>query len=170
MNKKETVGIMAIIETAYPTIKRTEQQRIEAVNLWSSLFADDDPLDVAQAVRGFIVGDTTGFPPSIGQIKARLAQMKKPQALSEVEAWGLVSKACQNGYYGAEEEFNKLPKTIQATIGSPRQIREWSMLDTATLESVIASNFMRAYKIMETRETEYAALPEKEKRLLPDGF
>ena len=89
--------------------------------------------------------------------------------MGEVEAWALVSKACRNGYYHAEEEFNKLPKTVQTTIGSPRMIREWSTLDESTLESVIASNFMRAYKVTQTREAEYQALPENERRLLESG-
>ena len=170
MNAKSTAGILAIIETAYPNIKRSEQERIEAVKLWTSLFADDDPADVLQAVRAYIVGDTTGFPPSIGAIKQRLSLMHKPELIGEVEAWGLVSKACRNGYYGAEEEFKKLPPMIQRVVGSPSQLRDWSMLDEQSLETVIASNFQRAYRIMESRETEYAALPETKRELLTDGL
>lgn len=170
MQSIDMVGVLAIIETAYPNIKRTEQQRIEAAKLWASLFADDDPQDVAQAVRAYIVGDTTGFPPSIGQIKQRITAMHKPAIMSEVEAWGLVSKACRNGYYGSVEEFEKLPPIIQRVVGSPRQLHDWSMLDVDTLESVIASNFQRAYRVMEMREAERAALPENDRGLLTDGF
>ena len=168
MNKKETVLIMAVIETAYPNIKRTEQQRMEAVNLWASLFADDDPKDVMEAVRLYVVSDTSGFPPAIGAIKQRIAQLHRPQLMSEIEAWGLVSKACRNGYYGAEEEYAKLPEDIQRTIGSPAQIREWSMLDEDVLESVIASNFQRAYRVTQTRRQEYEALPSKSRALLAE--
>lgn len=164
MKLADMVGILAIIETAYPNIKRTEQQRVEAAKLWTTLFADDDPQDIAQAVRAYIVGDTTGFPPSIGQIKTRL--VKKPQTMGEVEAWGLVSKACRNGYYGAEEEFAKLPPPIQRVIGSSQQIHDWAMLDEDTLESVIASNFQRAYRVIAEKENAFAALPEAQRRML----
>lgn len=170
MTKKDMMGILAIIETAYPNTKRSEQQRIEAVNLWTSLFADDDPKDVAQAVRLYLVSDVTGFPPSIGAIKAKIVQLHAPQIMGEVEAWGLVSKACRNGYYGSEEEFAKLPEAIQRVIGSPRQLRDWSMLDEDTLESVIASNFQRAFRARQKSEAEFAALPGTKRELLTDGF
>jgi hypothetical protein len=169
MTKAETVAILAVIETAYPNIKRTEQQRMEAVNLWANLFADDDPQDVAIAVKAYIVGDTTGFPPAIGAIKQKIVQMHKPQLMGEVEAWGLVSRACRNGYYGSEEEFAKLPEDIQRTIGSPSQLRDWSMLDESTLESVIASNFQRAYRVSQARTREYEALPGAYKPMLTEG-
>lgn len=169
MTKKDMIGILALIETAYPNIKRSEQQRMEAVNLWASLFADDDPKDVALAVKAYIVGDTTGFPPTIGAIKQKIAQMHKPQLMGEVEAWGLVSKACRNGYYGAEEEFKKLPEDIQRTLGSPSQLRDWSLLDESTLESVIASNFQRAYRVTQARTREYEALPGAYKPMLTEG-
>lgn len=170
MKQLDMVGVLAIVETAYPNIKRTEDQRLEAAKLWASLFEDDDPQDVMQAVRAYIVGDTTGFPPSIGQIKSRISAMHKPQLMSEVEAWGLVSRACRNGYYGAEEEFAKLPPTIQRVIGSPRQLHDWALLDEDVLESVIGSNFQRAYRVMEMREAEQAALPANDRGLLTDGF
>ena len=42
MKKSDVVGIMAILETAYPTYyaKRSNQQRMEAVNLWAELFRE----------------------------------------------------------------------------------------------------------------------------------
>lgn len=169
MTKKDMIGILAIIETAYPNTKRNEQQRIEAVNLWTSLFAEDDPKDVAQAVRFYLVNDATGFPPSIGAIKARMAQLRAPAIMGEVEAWGLVSKACRNGYYGAEEEFAKLPEQIQKVLGSPRQLRDWAMLDEDTLESVIASNFQRAFRARQKSDAEFAALPGASRLPLLEG-
>ena len=165
MNDIEMMGVLALIETAYPNIKRTEQERMAAVNLWASLFADDDPKAVVLAVKSYIVSDTSGFPPTVGQIKARLTAA--PQ-MGELEAWGLVAKACQNGYYHADEEFKKLPEDIRQTLGSPSQLRDWSMLDEATLHSVIASNFQRAFKTVQARRAELAALPASNQKLLGD--
>ena len=165
MNDIEMMGVLAAIETAYPNIKRTEQERKAAVNLWASLFADDDPKAVLLAVKSYIVTDTTGFPPTIGQIKAR---MQTAPQMGEIEAWSLVSRACRNAYYHADEEFRKLPEDIQQTLGSPSQLRDWSLLDEATLQSVIASNFQRAFRTTQTRRAELAALPANNQKLLGD--
>ena len=53
--------------------------------------------------------DTKGFPPTVGQIRANVAGRRTVDLMGEGRAWELVYKALQNGYYGAEEEYNKLP-------------------------------------------------------------
>ena len=167
MNKRDTVGIMAILQTAYPAYyaKQDDQQRIEAVNLWAELFADDPPQLVAAAVKAIIVGGGA-FPPSIGEIKNKMHDLSAPAEISETEAWALVSKACTNGIYGYEMEFAKLPPTVQAAVGRPEQLREWAMMDVETVQSVVASNFMRGFKTAQKRERETALLPESVKVLL----
>ena len=167
MNKRDTVGIMAILQTAYPAYyaKQNEQQRIEAVNLWAELFADDPPQLVAAAVKTIIVSGGA-FPPSIGDIKNKMHDLSAPAEISETEAWALVSKACANGIYGYEAEFAALPPTVQAAVGRPEQLREWAQMDVETVQSVVASNFMRGYKTAQRRERETAMLPESVKALL----
>jgi len=167
MTKSDVVGIMAILETAYPSYyaKRYNQQRMEAVNLWAELFADDNAQLVAAAVKTIIVGGGA-FPPSIGEIKNKMHDLTAPSEMSETEAWALVSKACANGIYGYEEEFAKLPPTIQAAVGRAEQLREWAQMDEETVQSVVASNFMRGYKTAQRRERETALIPDSVKMLL----
>ena len=167
MTKTDVVGIMAILETAYPTYyaKRDNQQRIEAVNLWADLFADDPAPVVAAAVKAIIV--TGGaFPPSIGEIKNKMHDLTTPADLSETEAWALVSKAIRNGIYGYQTEYDKLPPTVQAAVGRPEQLKEWAVMDVGEVESVVASNFMRGYKTAQKRERETAMIPEDVMALL----
>lgn len=165
MTNKDMAGILATIERLYPGHRKTEQERVEMVKVWASMFPDDDPAAVMNAVRAFALSDAGGFPPTVGQIKAR---MNVAPQMGELEAWGLVARACQNGYYHADEEFAKLPEDIQQTLGSPSQLRDWAMLDEATLHSVIASNFQRAYKVVQARRAELAALPANNQKLLGD--
>jgi hypothetical protein len=86
----------------------------------------------------------------------------RPQGrkLSELEAWGMVRKAIRNSIYHSEEEFDKLPKTVQAAVGSHTNLREWAQMDTDTVESVEASHFVRNFRVAQERENEMTALPE----------
>lgn len=167
MNRTDVIGIMAILETAYPAYysKRDNQQRMEAVNLWADLFADDPAPVVAAAVKAIIVSGGA-FPPSIGEIKNKMHDLTTPSELSETEAWALVSKAISNGIYGYEAEYAKLPPTVQAAVGRPEQLKEWAVMDIGEIQSVVASNFMRGYKTVARREREIAMIPESVKTLL----
>ena len=169
MTKSDVLGIMAILETAYPSYyaKQNNQQRMEAVNLWAELFADDQVSLVYAAVKTIIVSGGA-FPPSIGEIKNKMHNLTNNGELSETEAWALVSKACSNGLYGYKTEYEKLPPDVQAAVGSAEQLREWAMMDEQTLQSVVGSNFMRGFKTVKKRERELSMLP-SDVRMLLDG-
>ena len=161
MNYEETLAIMGVLKAAYPQyyrdMKRSDAESV--VSLWAEMFKDEPVNVVAVAVKAYIASDTKGFPPHIGAIKDAIAKIKAPKSMTEQEAWLLVKNATRNGLYGSAEEFEKLPPICQKLVGSPSQLREWAMMDSDTLNSVIASNFQRSYKVMEKREKERLALP-----------
>lgn len=167
MNKRDTAGVMAMLQTAYPAYyaKQTNQERMEAINLWADLFADDPAQLVHAAVKTIIVSGGA-FPPSIGEIKNKMHDLSAPAELSETEAWTLVSRAITNGIYGYQEEYAKLPPTVQAAVGRPEQLKEWAVMDMGEVQSVVASNFMRGYKTVRKRERETALIPESVRTLL----
>ena len=120
---------------------------------------NDDHMLVYTAVR-LLMRDGREFSPSCGQIRAKMESLLERETLTEQQAWALVSKACANGYYGYQEEFNKLPLEVQRAVGSPEQIKEWSVMDITTFQSVVASNFMRSYRATLKREAELSKIPE----------
>ncbi len=159
---------MAIIREFYPAYyrdKSPEEAQISA-RLWKELFAEDDGDQVLAAVKAFIATDTKGFPPSVGQVKARLVQLNAPDMLDEAQAWARVSRAIQRGSYHAAEEFEKLPPVVQKVVGSPSMLRTWAATDADTLQTVVASNFMRAYRSRAQDAMERLALPADVRRLL----
>lgn len=168
MNKAETIAIMAVLKEAYPMYYKDKgkEEINTAVNLWAEMFADDDVNLVKAAVKRYIATDIKGFPPVIGQIKQSLVKLTEPNELTEQEAWNLVSRASRNSAYRAIEEFEKLPEIVQQVVGSPSQLKEWSQMDTDTVQSVVASNFMRSYKVKAASYREYQALPNDVKNLL----
>jgi hypothetical protein len=84
-----------------------------------------------------------------------------------------VTKACKNGLYGYKQEFEKLPPPVQKAVGSAEQLRDWSMMDEETFQSVIGSNFKKTFKVVEERERQDALMPDSVKSVvqkLAGGF
>lgn len=161
MTREETLVILSYIKANYSgffkDMKKNDAN--DVVNSWAFMFSDHSADLVAVAVKKFIATDTKGFPPTPGQIIAEIVKMTSPEEMTELEAWNLVKKALSNGIYGAKEEFEKLPEIIQRLIGSPSQLRDWAMSDANEVNSVIASNFQRSYKVKVKQEREQLALP-----------
>ena len=162
MTIEEMAQVIDILAIEYPQIaKKTDEEKIAMMSLWAGMFADDPGQMVAMAVKAFMASDEEGFPPKMGQIKAIIRKMTMPAelAMTEIEAWALVSRAASNAAYGADEEFAKLPPIVQKLVGSPNQLRQWAMMDEDTVSSVVASNFQRSYKAIVAKEKETLALP-----------
>ena len=163
MDRNETVKILTVLKAAYPhSFKGLPRRDAEAmIDLWQKMFETEPYANVNAAVSALIATRKEGFTPTIGEVKERLAFAKEQAAgaLSEQEAWALVEKACRNGLYGYQKEFEKLPAEVQRAVGAPEQLRAWAMMDSEVVNSVVSSNFMRNYRTQKQREKECAMLP-----------
>lgn len=161
------MAIMAILREAYPMYykDKSKDELTASVNLWASMFAEDDPRLVQSAIKAWIATDTKGFPPVIGQIKDKMRRLSEPEQMCENEAWDIVSRAIGDSNYGSVEQFEQLPPVIQKSVGSARQLQEWAQMDASEVQTVVASNFMRSYRVKIKHEQEYNALPNDVKEL-----
>ena len=157
MNKQETIKILMIIQAAYPNYK--VQNKEVTVELWGDMLIAYSYDQVASALKAYIATDTSGFAPSIGQIIDKVQTIERPCYMNEMEAWSLVSKALRNGYYGAEEEFAKLPPLVQKAVGHPGQLRNWATTDLESIENVVQSNFMRTYRAVVREDRQMNNMP-----------
>lgn len=157
MTRDETIKLLMVIQSAYPNFKPPD--KTVAVDTWYTMLKDMDYNVVQMGLRAYITSDTSGFAPSIGQLINTIYTIQNPQELNEMEAWALVSKALRNGYYGAVEEFDKLPPLVQKAVGTPDNLRNWSQTDMESVENVIQSNFMRSYRAVVKREEEIKKMP-----------
>lgn len=167
MNRQETVSVLAVLRAAFPSFyKGMERKELEGiVNLWHDMFQGDDANVVAGAVKALVATKTTGYPPTIGEVKEHVRRLTRPREMTEQEAWAHISKALRNSLYGSEEEFAKLPPVLQSVVHDPRQLREWAMMDEATVQSVVASNVQRSYRTRVQQARDFEALPEDVKAL-----
>ena len=161
MNKEETTAILAVLKAAYPNFCRDMQgdDLQSVIDIWTDMFKDDSAEVVAMAVKAHIAKDAKGYTPHIGAIKNAIVKLHTQNELTELEAWELVRKAIRNSGYEAQEEFAKLPPVVQRLVGSPNQLREWAMMDSDVLGSVVASHFQRSYRARMESEREYLTLP-----------
>ena len=162
MNRTEIIKTLSLLKSAFPhSYKDTTKQDLDLmVQLWERQFRDNSFEEVAAAVDALISSRTTGYSPTIGEIKEQMQKLKSTDELDELAAWALVSKACTNGIYGYREEFAKLPPEVQNAVGAPEQLRQWAMMDVDTVQSVVASNFQRNYRTMQARKKELGKLPQ----------
>ena len=175
MTLEETGAIMSLLNVAFPKFyyNQNETQKGQALKLWASLFSDDDFNLVTAAVKSLIVANK--FPPTISEVKDKMAFLLNPDEVTEMEAWNMVKKAVINlDRFNPGKEFDRLPAIVQRLLGSSNTLVEYSMQDDETF-SVTASNFMRSYKARRRSEREYEALPDDVKALasrlksLPEG-
>jgi hypothetical protein len=131
-----------------------------AFQVWYSLLKDLDYKTVNVAIQRHMT--TSRYPPTIADIREQCSNIVDEQEPDVLEAWSLVSKAKRNGIYGAKEEFEKLPEAVKKAVGSSDNLRNWAMMDTQTVESVVQSNFIKAYERVLKRR--------KELRKMPDGI
>lgn len=164
----ETGKVMAVLRGAYPAFYKdmSKEEAKQIVLLWAEMFSDDPVELVAAATKALIASDDKGFPPHIGAVKAMLQKLTQPKTMTEAEAWEIVAKAVRRSGYQSAEEFNKLPEDIRALVGSASQLKEWAMMDADTVQSVVASNFQRSYKVRAKQNAEYAAIPSDVKAII----
>ena len=155
VTRDETIKILMVIQAAYPNYKPPD--KTVAVNVWAEMLSDIPYEKVSAAVKMYIQTDTSGFAPSVGDVRERVYDIfAKEDDLNETAAWSLVLKAIRRSTYYSEEEFSKLPPILQRSVSSPRQLKEWATMedvDGKTL-TVIQSNFQRTFREEQRREHE----------------
>ena len=161
MTLSESARIVGILQFNYPDrfTGFSDEALKTYIRNWHSFFKEDSYELVAEAVRVYITTSSERFMPNVGQIKEQIRKLRTPEEMSDGEAWARISRALENGSYGAEEEFKKLPPVLKRVVGSPSQLREWAQMDVETVQSVVASNVQRSYRAIAKTEAEWSKLP-----------
>lgn len=171
MTKEETAKLVYLVTANYPKFYKnvTQSEFGNVVHLWHMCLEQYPYTTGEMALKAYVTTENSGFPPSVGQIIDcihKFASTYTGKKLNEMEAWALVSKALRNGYYGAEEEFAKLPQLVQRAVGEPSQLRNWALTENETVETVIQSNFIRTYRAVLQENQQVSKLSPEIKNLL----
>lgn len=157
MTREETVKIIRIMVDSYPNYKPNNIS--ETVDVWNMMLSDYDYNLVAMSLKAYILSDTSGFAPSVGQLVDKMKSITTPMELNEMEAWALVCDALRNSGYNYAEEYAKLPPLVQKAVGLPTQLQTWALTENLN-KDVVGSNFMRCYRIEVERQKEISKMPQ----------
>lgn len=162
MTRDETYAMLRILQAAYPTFYRgmKKPQAEDVINLWSAMFAEDDA-EIVKCALYKLIETHSGFPPDIADVKDQvrmLIQVSTGEPTDE-ELWRILRKAVTNGYYGAKEEFDKMPKVLQRYLGSPSAIRDMAVQDEKTLDTVVKGQFLKQIPNIRQRQEYHDSLP-----------
>lgn len=163
MTREETVKIIRIMVNSYPNYKPNNIS--ETVDVWNMMLSEYTYEQISVALKAYILSDTSGFAPSVGQLVDKMKSITTPQELNEMEAWALVCDALRNSGYNYVEEYAKLPPLVQKAVGLPTQLQAWALTENLN-KDVVGSNFMRCYRIEVERQKEISKMPQNVRQML----
>lgn len=163
MTREETASVLKIIKVSYPAFysKFSASDMVAVLDLWSEMFAADD-VQVVKVALYKLIETHQGYPPDIAALKAKIRELVVAATgePSDEELWRMLRKAAGNGYYGAREEFDKLPRVVQRYLGSPSALRDLSQIDERTLDTVTHGQFLKQIACLRERQEFADSLPE----------
>lgn len=152
MNSRDMMAILDKARAFYPAFfeKKTDEALLEIAESWATLFARISTAVFANAFQATIL--SSKFFPTPSEVCEKLGATAKQAELTEQEAWGLVREALKRGRSDNGAAWDSLPSQVQRAVGNAGVLRDWALMDAGTVNSVIASNFMRSYRMVAERQ------------------
>jgi len=157
MTREEVKKLIMIIQATYPNWNIKNKQ--ETLDAWAFFLEDYEYNSMMMALKTYISSADSGFAPSVSQL---ISMARKPQELTQADEgaiWREIRPCIRRGIYHAEEDFEKLSPMAKKVVGQPSQLREWAMLESEVIDSVIQSNMKTRIKDIQRRDLEISAMP-----------
>lgn len=167
MTREETKMIIKMLSSVYVNefSKLTEDKVLQMIDVWTMLLEDEDANKIATVTKAYLKSNTNAFMPTPAMLINLAYELFTPQGMTEQQAWNTLYKAICNSGYNSQYEYDHLPNEIKP-LCTPSQLREWGMMNIETLNTVVASNFMRSFKVREKQRVDFAKLPNETKDLI----
>lgn len=156
MTRDEAKKLIMVITSSYPNFKPADMSM--TVDVWANMLSEYEYDKCAMALKTYIMSDTSGFAPSIGQLIGKMNVVDEMSEMTGLEAWGYVSRALRDSTYHAQERFDELPPLVKKAVGSPDNLRAWGM-DEGYNENVAQSQFIKSYNTLLERKKEINRMP-----------
>lgn len=123
----------------------------DAMKTWYAMLCDIPYAELSEAIKVYM--QTEPYTPTIAGIRSKVKDLR-PMEKTPLEAWGIVRDAVTRSGYGYQEEYIKLSPDIQKAVGCAENLQNWSQLNVGELDTVIQSQFLKAYSIVQKRMDE----------------
>ena len=181
MTKQETTKALEILKLAYPAFYKdmgvAEARQI--IDLWSSMFADDDSRLVLAAIKTHLALDEKGYPPHIGAIKNAIFKITdRAYAMTADEAWEIARKTMTTIGIGAPErvfengEYRTITMAQKAQELTPPIVWEvmsnigYSDMCRSENKDVLRGQFVKIWSQTVERRRERALIPKDVQQLI----
>lgn len=151
MTRNDTKQLLFMIDACFPRTKYPDPKA--TLDAWSAALISYPAEDVFQAFKVYVLTETKGFAPSLGQLLSCMP--------TDLPTWDEVSlmihRAIRHGLYNSTEEFKALPASVQRIVGSPNTLKEWAGMDAHAFETYKMVQIQRTYDaVMEAEKTRRA--------------
>ena len=173
MTREEVTNMLRLLKVTYPAFysKMKRNDLILIVDMWSEMFKDDDANIVKYALKE-LIATHNGYPPDIAALKNKIKEicLTASGEPTNEELWLMLKKAVSNGYYGAKEEFEKLPPVLKRYVGSPHTLTELACIESDTFDTVTHGQFLKQINAIKEREEYSKRMPEEVKALINSTY
>ena len=158
MKKSETIQIISLLAGNYESIaNKSDKQKSLMINSWQECLKDLDYPVVLQSIKKIMIESV--YPPTIADIRKNVVDIINPIEYDPLEAWNECYSMISRGNYMTQEEFEQYSPVCKKFIGSINQLRNYAMVETDTINTVVKSNFLKQYEILKNRERQESVLP-----------
>lgn len=163
MTRDEVKTIIRIMVATWPNYKPADLS--QTVDVWTEMIGDINFGLAKAAIKAYAQTDTTGFAPSVGQLRAKVVELTSRQSMSEADAWETIVRAVRRSSYYSVEEFNKLSPELQEAVGGPETLRSLAAEDESRI-SFAKPGIMKNFQIAQQRQRERLQLSADVRALL----
>lgn len=164
MTRSDAAKLMGIIVLAYPNYDRfkDEKQVKATVELWTSMFSEDDAGVVGLAIKKHIA--TSKWPPSVAELRELMLEMTAPDLIAPDQAWLAVSDFIKlHGEHSYGGEKTSLPPLVSRAVESIGYHNLYEMncgSYRGSKPGMARTAFMNLYSQLYERERNRAMTPE----------
>ena len=157
MTRDEVKKILIIMQVTFKTYE--PDNKTQETDVWYIYLKDFTYEEAEAALKVYVATENTPYAPSPSQLIGQINKLRNMALPNEVDIWREVRPAIRNGLYHFQEEYDKLSDTAKKMVGDPQQLREWAMLPSEDIDTVVQSNFKSRFNAMQKRDKELNAMP-----------
>ncbi len=118
MTEQETAEVLTFVVMSYPAADHLRDARCVRgmVEVWKTMFEDDAAADVSLAVKQHVA--VNKWPPSIAEVRERLALMRCPELLMPDEAWRCVCRLMETESEYGDGPLLDMPPLVSEVVSS----------------------------------------------------
>lgn len=160
MKQTEVIKLIGICSSNYKNWPEPDKAEM-MLALWTKMLSDTEYFVAEAAIEKFLAESV--YPPTIADIRARIADLTVFREKTAIEAWGDVCQAIRKyGYYQQKEAMDSLSAVTAKVVRS----LGYSTLCMSDNEMADRAHFLKVYDTLAKREREDALMLQSTKDII----